>query len=119
MKLKRILKFYIVFTVLMYGGEPASTQVYSPVKWTFSMVPTDEGHAWLMFTASLEEGWHIYSQFISRDGPLPTTFNFVPGKYTLVDKMREEGNAVSAYDPTFMTDITWFASSVTFVQKIK
>lgn len=99
----------------------SSAQVHTPVKWNFSVVPTsDGGDALLMFRASLDDGWHVYSQFISNEGPLPTTFTFPPNSdYSLVGKVREEGNALKSYDSTFMMDVIWFAGSVTFVQKVK
>ncbi|WP_267298415.1 protein-disulfide reductase DsbD family protein [Parachryseolinea silvisoli] len=98
----------------------ASAQVHKPVKWSFVSVPGKGSEATLMITATLEDGWHIYSQYIEEGGPLPTTISFSASQdYTLVDKVKEEGMAVKSYDKTFMMDIVWYARSVVFSQKVK
>lgn len=98
----------------------AGAQVHKPVKWGFVSVPGKGSEATLMITATLEDGWHIYSQFLEEGGPLPTTISFTPSpEYTLVDKVKEEGVAVKSYDKTFMMDIVWYARSVVFSQKVK
>jgi thiol:disulfide interchange protein len=98
----------------------AGAQVHKPVQWSFVSVPGKGSEATLMITATLEDGWHIYSQFLEEGGPLPTTISFTPApEYTLVDKVKEEGVAVKSYDKTFLMDIVWYAHSVVFSQKVK
>jgi thiol:disulfide interchange protein DsbD len=97
-----------------------SAQVHKPVKWSFVAVPGKGSEATLMITATLEDGWHIYSQYIEEGGPLPTTISFSSSKeYTRVDKVKEEGMAIKSYDKTFMMDIVWYGHSVVFSQKVK
>jgi thiol:disulfide interchange protein DsbD len=96
-----------------------SAQVHKPVKWSFVSVPGKGSEATLMITATLEDGWHIYSQYIEEGGPLPTTISFSPSQeYTRIDSVKEEGMAVKSYDKTFMMDIVWYAHSVVFSQKV-
>lgn len=100
---------------------PARAQIHKPVTWSFAASPTkNNSEAVLMFTATLDSGWHIYSQFIESGGPLPTKFTFTStDDYALVGKVKEDGNAVKSFDPTFMMNVIWYARTITFVQKVK
>lgn len=94
-----------------------------PVQWSFEHRPTGEGTYELTFTATVAEGWKIYSQHTNPDdGPLPTQFNFEeqPG-YSLEGDVTEEGEKKSAPDPLFGgVVVTKFTGSpVVFRQQIK
>jgi thiol:disulfide interchange protein DsbD len=92
---------------------------HTPVKWEFTSIPISAKKAKLVFTANLDEGWHIYSQFIEAGGPLPTTFTFIPdSKYSLKGKVKEEGKPVEAYDSTFEIKIVCYKNAVTFSQEV-
>lgn len=125
--MKSQIKSFLCFIVWLVVSVPvlfcasAHAQIHNPVKWSFAAAPSStDSEAILMLTATVEEGWHIYSQFMESGGPLPTTFTFVPGKdYSLVGKVKEEGSLVKAYDETFMMNVLWFANSVTFIQRVK
>jgi thiol:disulfide interchange protein len=91
-----------------------------PVKWFFTVkqVATDEAE--LVFTAKINEGYHVYSQDINPDvGPIPTTFVFNPDKtYALSGKV-SEGKATEIYDPNFEAKLKYFSGDAVFVQRIK
>src|SRR5690606_29501747 len=70
--------------------------------------------------ATIENGWHVYSQFIEEGGPQPTSFSFAPSsQYSLVGKVTESPKAISAFDPNFKMDVAWHENAVSFKQKIK
>jgi thiol:disulfide interchange protein len=95
-------------------------QVRQPVKWQFAAAPVSGSEAQLIITANLDDGWHIYSQFLEEGGPLPTTFTFQPNEaYSLTGKVKEESPPVKSYDQTFMMDITWFGKTAVFTQAVK
>jgi thiol:disulfide interchange protein DsbD len=62
----------------------------------------------------------LYSQSLPEDGPLPTEFVFEEEgtAYELVGKM-EESETVTAFDPIFEMDLSWFEGEGTFQQKIR
>jgi thiol:disulfide interchange protein DsbD len=116
--MNRITIFLLVATLPAFSFGQA--QVRAPVTWSFTSRPASGGTATLVFKATIAPGWHIYSQFMEEDGPLPTTFSFSPdNSYTLNGKTKEEGTPVKFYDQTFMMDIVWFSDSVTFSQAVK
>ena len=46
----------------------AEAQPQTPIKWKFSSVAIDKSSAKVLLTASLDKGWHIYSQFVEEAG---------------------------------------------------
>lgn len=95
-------------------------QIENPVSWSFSTTPAADGNVTVNFVASIEPGWHLYSQFIEEGGPVPTTFTFenVTG-YALVGKVTENGSLHSGFDETFKMDLAYFDTKVTFTQTVK
>ena len=91
-----------------------------PVKWEAKYNDLTYKFVYLFFTASIEKGWHTYSQNISPDaGPVPTTINFSPGSsYELVGKAIEE-NVKEEFDKTFEMKIASFENKAIIRQKIK
>src|ERR1044072_3001523 len=107
MKMLRIMVDNIFIYILclvssLFTITSSKAQMHQPVKWYFMATPQPNQEAVLTITASLEDGWHIYSQFIEEGGPLPTTFKFQPtNDYVLVDKVKEESKPIQTYDRTF------------------
>jgi len=97
----------------------AQAQVLKPVKWSFSVKEISETEAELILKATIEKGWHLYSQDIPPDGPIPTTFTFTKSKdYELAGKVTEP-KAIEEFDNMFGMTIKYFANEALFRQKIK
>ncbi|MEZ4949095.1 MAG: cytochrome c biogenesis protein CcdA [Saprospiraceae bacterium] len=111
--------FLLFFSLLSIQFVQA--QILEPVKWTFDIEPLSGNEYNLKFTADLDEGWTIYSQFTSDDGPVPTVFEFDPGNhFTRVGKVEESGKKKEGYDPLFDVDVIKFVKGpVLFTQKVK
>ncbi|MEZ4982286.1 MAG: protein-disulfide reductase DsbD family protein, partial [Saprospiraceae bacterium] len=111
--------FLLFFSLLSIQFVQA--QILEPVKWTFDIEPLSGNEYNLKFTADLDEGWTIYSQFTSDDGPVPTVFEFDPGNhFTRVGKVEESGKKKEGYDPLFDVDVIKFVKGpVLFSQKVK
>ncbi len=92
----------------------------NPVSWNYAVEKVDDQAYHLVFTAKLNPGWYIYSQYLeSDDGPIPTSINFNDGiGYELVDKTKELGDKKEGYDDLFGMNIVKYAKEVKFVQKI-
>ncbi|HMR43954.1 MAG TPA: hypothetical protein PKC40_08975, partial [Saprospiraceae bacterium] len=67
--------------LLLFFGTLANAQILQPVKWSFDSKSLGNDEFDLIFTATIKEGWTIYSQFTSDDGPVPTSFEFDPGRH--------------------------------------
>ncbi len=95
--------------------------IFKPVTWTFKGVKKSEKEFDLVFTAKIDEGWYIYSQFLDgEDGPIPTSFLFTEGDhFSLKEKVVEAGpKRIKEYDETFEMDLIKFKKEATFTQTV-
>lgn len=93
----------------------------NPVKWSFSQKDAGNGQVDLVFTATIENGWYTYSQFLESDeGPVPTSFTFEEGPhFKLVGKAKESGDIVKMYDKVFGMNLTKFKHKGVFTQRVQ
>ena len=94
-----------------------NAQVFNPVSWSTSVEKTDKGNLILVSTATIEKGWHLYSQNIGDGGPIPTTFYYPETIETIGETI--EGNGVEVQDPIFEMPIKYFGEEANFRQTIK
>ena len=74
----------VLFSLSSFG------QILNPVKWSWKAVPAGKDEYKLQFTATIDKGWHTYSQFQGNDGAVPTSFKYEPNKsVTLVGRSTE------------------------------
>lgn len=112
----KISTFLAVFLLpLFFFG-----QAVNPVKWEAKYKELPNGEGEIIVTASIEKGWHTYSQHISPDaGPVPTTVDFSPGSdYEMIGKSIEE-NVKEEFDKTFEMKIASFDGKAIIKQKLK
>ena len=65
-------------------------QQLDPVKWAYRVDEVSPTEAELVFTAKLDDGWHLYSQYTDPNGPWAIVFEFTVGtEYQHVGKVRE------------------------------
>jgi cytochrome c biogenesis protein CcdA/thioredoxin-related protein len=88
-----------------------SAQIEDPISWNINLYETAvEGQVEVIYNASLDPCWHIYSQFLdSDDGPIATAF------YNEENETIEgviECEPYMSYDPNFMMDLKYFKEEV-------
>ena len=94
-------------------------QQLDPTKWTYNVKELSATEAELVFTAHIEEGWHLYSQYTDPAGPLPIVFEFSKSPdYELVGKVLEP-KPHEELDPLFDCVVKSFTGTVVFRQKVK
>lgn len=74
----------------------------------------------LIFSATIDEGWHVYSvKKSAEDGPNPTSFTFKSSNdYELVGKVKES-KTIKEHDKVFDVDVEYFVKTAVFTQRIK
>jgi thiol:disulfide interchange protein len=96
-----------------------AAQIYEPVTWDFRYEKKGQGKFELVFTATIEEGSHIYSIDVPAGGPIPTSFRYDTLKgYTLDGKTYEVTKPKEAFDEAFGYKIKTFSTKAEFRQKI-
>lgn len=96
-----------------------SQTALNPVSWNVRYEETSHSEGQLVFTAIIDNKWHIYSQRPTDAGPIPTTFSITPtADYELVGNV-EEKDAHEEYVAAFDAKVFVFAKEAVFKQKIK
>lgn len=73
-------KLLAALLLVIIGAVYANAQIYDPVKWETTVEKVSENEATVVITATIEPGWHLYSQFNEKGGPIPTSFKFDEGQ---------------------------------------
>lgn len=85
-------------------------QILEPVKWEVSSTQTGVNEYVLIFKATVQEGWKIYSHSVPENGPIPTSLIFenLPAGVQLVGEMEELGRMEEQQEPLFDNNIIKF-----------
>ena len=99
---------------------PAWGQIEDPVTWEFSLNPSDTaGMHDVVFHASVDTCWHIYSQHLDDpNGPLPTWFSVELPQGAVGQGDVQECEPIVEYDPNFMMDLKYFEEEVYWWQTV-
>lgn len=104
----------------MLASNFAIGQTLDPVNWNSKAEKISDTEYNLIFTATMDSGWYVYSQFLGEDGPIPTAFTFdenanvkFMGKTAETGESKKEG-----YDEMFDMNLVKFGGTATFTQKV-
>ena len=111
----------ITMTVVMaLTAVAAMAQMMNPVHFKSELKTSKGAEAEIVFTATIDDGWHVYSTDLGNDGPIEATFNIekMEGAET-VGKLQPKGNVIKKFDKMFEMELKYFEKQAQFVQKIK
>ena len=113
------MKKIFTFLALLSMALVSMGQILDPSKWSFSVKDLSENESELVFTAVLQDGWHLYSQYTDDAGPIATYFQFNKSDdYALVGKVSEP-KPHEEFDKDFGCTVRSFSGKVVFRQKIR
>ena len=114
------MKKVLTIVLLMMVTAAAIAQLKDPVHFTTQLKELKGNEAELVFSATIDAGWHVYSTGLGDDGPISASFNAVKmdGVET-VGKLQARGNEIKQFDKLFDMELRFFEKAVTFVQKIR
>ena len=106
---------------IMLIGFGASAQVLNPVSWTFSSKKISDKVYEVQMVATIQSGWHLYSQVQPDDAiAIPTSFSF--NQNPLVDfdgKVKEVGKMQKYSDKKLGVSANQYSNKVVFIQRVK
>ena len=90
------------------------------VVWNTEVEKLSESEYALVLKATIEEGWHLYSQHLPEGGALPTviTFDNSDNSFELLGETIES-EPHKEFDKVFEMEMSFFDFEATFTQKIK
>lgn len=113
--MKKILQGLLLIISMMFSSW-SFAQMMDPVKWSFSTKNLGNNEVELIFTAKVDNDWHLYSQ---TNPPNPLTFEFEEnGKYKKIGTVKEPNPHQE--DDEYLGPVAYFKSqTVVFTQKIQ
>ncbi len=141
MRFNSMIKYIFNVSIFFLFISVSHAQVLEPVKWSYSKNDLGNNEYELVFKATIENKWHLYSQFVPEDGPVKTSFYFydIAGIKFLGDDVKiekeesyeqkndtdyivtfKETAGIEEKDPMFNNSvIKYFEKNAEFKRKIK
>jgi len=111
-------KIFLYLLLAFVSTTSMQSQILDPVKWSTSVKKISETEYDLVAKATIDNNWHLYSQEVPEDGPLPTVFTFEESSaYKSLGEVKES-KGVTEHDPVFDMVITFFSNTATFTKRI-
>ena len=97
----------------------AFAQMTNPVKVQSQLKEVSSTEAEIVFNATIEPGWHMYSTEVVEFGPTPTSLNVekISGA-KLKGALKPKSTPIKQYEEMFEADVFYFEKSATFIQKL-
>ena len=114
------MKKSIFSILLLLFAVVVQAQIQEPVKFKSELKTLQAGEAEVVFTGTIDKGWHVYSTDLGDGGPISATFNVesISGA-ELVGKLKPVGKEVAAFDKLFEMKVRYFENTAQIVQKLK
>lgn len=113
------MKKILLLALSIFASFASHSQTQDPVHWNISYKALSASEGEILITASIDKGWHTYSQKETEAGPISTTFTFPAASNYKLEGKTEESGAVEVFDKAFDAKIYTFSDKAEFKQKIK
>lgn len=114
--MKKFLCLWLLTLVACLG----QAQILTPVKWKIKLDDSESVEKTLTFTATIDNGWHLYDMNLPEGGPVSTSFAFETLEgVKLIGNPVASKEATTVFDEQFNMNLRWFAKNVSFTQKIE
>lgn len=112
-------RFFLLVGFLISVGFQLFAQILEPVKWTFES-KQDGLEATLIFTAEIQDGWHLYDTELPEGGPIKTSIQFADSTlFEFVGTLEKEPQPTQYFDKIFNMQVGYFSNRAVLTQKIK
>lgn len=112
------MKTIVCCLLLALSTSISYAQILEPVKWTVETKAISKLEIEVTYTAKIDKGWHIYSQYTEAGGPMPTKFILeASDNYKQIDKI-VEGVSKTKYDKVYKMEVKYFENEVIFTQRL-
>lgn len=114
------MKKYFLLTLAIIGLAAGAWAQEKPVNWSFTAKKIADKTYEVHITANITGNWHIYSQNVGVDGPLPTSFTFVKNPLVTIDGTpKEQGKLIKKKEEAWDGVVNYYEKTVNFVQTVK
>ena len=113
------MKKLLLAALISFISTVSYSQILAPVKWSYGAKKINNEQAVVFIKATIDKGWHIYSQHVADGGPVKTSFKFNNSDDYTLNGITIEPKAISKYEKAFSMNVQYFEQSVIFQQKVK
>ena len=97
-----------------------NSQDIEPVEWQYDVNKINDTEYNISFSASILEGWKLYSQFSPNEGALPTSFSFINNISGFeASELFNEDDYIVGFDNVFKMDLYYYENEANFNQNVK
>lgn len=115
--MNKFVGLLILLFVFYFHG---ASQIQEPIHWSYKVNDRGADTKEIVFTAKIDQGWHLYGMSLPDGGPISTSFNFEKVKGgTLIGKVTSDSKLITHFDNQFSMDLSWYVNAATFSQKVK
>jgi hypothetical protein len=112
-------KLYLLGCLVM-AGLAVTAQSSKAVHWTFTSKKLADKVYEVHMTAMIDGNYHMYSQNVGVDGPIPTSFKITTNPLVMMDgKIKEVGKLIQKKEEVWGGDVRYYEKNVEFVQVVK
>lgn len=112
------LSFKIFIALVFTSVACLNAQILTPVKWTFTSKKVNDCEAELIFKASIDKNFHLYS-LNAGEGPVSTAFTFEKNPAVKLEGKVQEPKPLKVFDPNFGAELQFFEHEAVFTQKVR
>ena len=105
----------ILTYILLLGALTVQAEILTPIRWEAAKAQLTDSTAQITLTATIDEGWHLYTQDIPDGGPVATRFDY---KQPRLGQTTTDAEVYSDYDENFEMDLTYYLTKAVFTQTV-
>jgi len=114
------MKKLLIIGILLLVTNYVKAQIENPVHWSYAAKKTSKTEAIVFLKATIDDGWHIYSQKkVDNGGPVRTSFVFTPSAAYTLAGTTVEPEPITRLEESFSMNVSFFEHSVIFQQKVR
>jgi hypothetical protein len=115
------MKKFVLILISFFTVGLLSAQGLNPVSWNFTSKKISDNVYELQMIATIQQGWHVYSQTQPKDAiAQPTTVVFNKNPLVELDgKLKEAGNLEKFKDKELDISANQYSNKVVFLQRVK
>ena len=91
-------------------------QILAPIHWEAAASALTDTTAQITLTATIDEGWHLYTQDIPDGGPVPTQFHY---NQPVIGQTVTDAEVLKDYDDNFEMELTYYEKQAVFTQVVR
>lgn len=113
----RILLWALLAIMTTASAQPLMTK---PVRFKVEKKEVNKNTFDVVFTATIEKGWHVYSTSMPAGGPISATIAVDKSEGAVAEgPLKAIGNEQNTYDDLFEMNVRYFENAVTFSQRFR